>query len=232
MSKEMLVQAFIDADLIGNFLEEMRANTVGQNTLSFLEGEDGPEMKVDSSKSKEFIGARVEGRSGFFVKTAQALMSLSPRQGGVWRVAAFDLSEKVAIEIIETLRLFPVEFAFACTWGEFIQKNKLVIDSQYGTEESWVGLNYNNYIPGIYWKTLIKKNLLNNNLESEHYNVSFDAYSIYLERQSRADQWHASDSKSIADAFIIPIFDKENVEKSLIGVNNFLDISDQLRRWD
>ena len=179
------------------------------------------------------------GQSGCFLWGNKTVFDIriSAKQIAIIFVASEDA------DIIESLALgfskLPLFFGYACDREERIHRNRISKKMNYGVEEAWVGRDYNRYLPGIYWITLVS------NILMEHFGIGVEALKGVAKYYSTSDdktwlirlyqrpsEWeqkaHLIDNWC---AKTVNCFSKERAEADLERAETFLDVSTVIGRW-
>jgi hypothetical protein len=132
-----------------------------------------------------------------------------------------------------------VLFGYACKSDERIHRNRISRKMSYGVHEAWVGRNYTNRLPGLYWITLIpdalirKINISLDALRGVAMGTSLHKNRTWLVRLYRDPAEWVSEAGRIDGwcARTPGCFDKARAESSFASATNFIDASAAIEEW-
>lgn len=149
------------------------------------------------------------------------------------------ISNDESEEIEQMMRDFSeleIEFGYACHSDERLHRNRIIQKKEYGTLESWVGRDYNKYLPGLYWITLIPNCLIKKfGIDVDEIRDLADKFeiksngNIFARFYDDPDQWQARAEAIDSWCARTPgCFYKPPVESEAAKIPDFMGMSDFL----
>jgi hypothetical protein len=134
----------------------------------------------------DFSNFLLKSKFGFFlhsvsgVKFDLSLGSMEFTKVTLWQPHD-EAYELVHAYIKQLLSVKPI-FGFACTWDEYIHRNRHFKKIGVNNIECWVGRDTQKYIPGLYWITVLPDELLKKHNASlqEFYHLKNESRSYFL----------------------------------------------------
>lgn len=95
------------------------------------------------------------------------LLEANGAQWSIWRWKGvhidchcfLDVDGDVARAVVSRLAPVGIIFGYACCEAELYWRNNIYVRFAGGSSKTWVGRDYQKYIPGLYWTTLISEDL-------------------------------------------------------------------------
>lgn len=156
-------------------------------------------------------------------------------------VTIFALSPDAAAidDLLLNLSDLNVEFGYACASAEREHRNRVSRKMSYGVHEAWVGRDFSQYLPGLYWRTIMPVALQQRlgipvealrdaapDLElRSNRNWLLKLYeepSGWVEETARIDEWCARTPGC---------FSKAPAVNALAEARNFIEASAALEKW-
>lgn len=206
--------------------------------VKMSDGEDDPRYPVTFEDLTHGKNVPVNTDGGYFLHAPDALYSVGffKHEAELFISCA---SDEAAFDLMRLLAKFPIIYSYAGQFEEREHQNRITAKKTYGTEEMWVGRDYNRYLPGLYWLNLIPKSLLERHgisekaiksiaLSCEHVgdkNYLIQLYpssSDWREHAPEIDEWRKETPG---------VFFKEVAKKVLMEASSFLEASDARREW-
>lgn len=202
------------------------------------EGEPGEVIQdVD-----EFLNSLEKPREpqGFFLKGAKVLYDINPAVGNhpftcnCWLKVNPALAQQF---LLQMAKQHPV-FGFACASEEKNRRNRVVVKQGINTIESWVGRDYQKYVPGFYWLTLLPDALAKKHrvpipevekIAKEHLELEGEQHLFRF--YDRPEDWQATDEVAKLCASLPGVFDVEKVKPQAEAAKNFLELDEMLENW-
>jgi hypothetical protein len=136
----------------------------GFRPLYFSENEVGVDkVQKRCSDTVKFEEFKSENPLGYFLHSESCMIDVSfdEDRSSVF----FDVKKKKAIvdipKLMESFSVNGIHYGMACDWEEWRYRNGLAKTIGNSTIENWVGRDYREYLPGLYWLNLIPKTLFN-----------------------------------------------------------------------
>jgi hypothetical protein len=200
-------------------------------------GEDDIGAVIDDRN--KLILLRETNESGIYLKNSDVLYDIRvSKNKSLLCNAYFDSSPNIVREfLIYMASVFPI-FGFACTPEEKEARNRVTTIQGVNTIESWVGLDTQKYIPGLYWLTLLPAALAEQHsvqlsvIEAaalEH--IKLDGAQYLLRFYDEPEDWRSTRAVAELCASLPGVFDIEKVRLHLAGAKNFLDLTEMIRKW-
>jgi hypothetical protein len=179
------------------------------------------------------------GSSGCFLWGEQFEMEVRLSRDRLIRIFVLAEAHRAIESLMVRFAELAVLFGYACEEGERVHRNRIQRTMNYGTHEAWVGRNYEKYLSGLYWITLIPEAMMKRlgvELDSLK-RVATEAvlyqnrtwlvrlYGDPTEWASKAtaiDRWCAQTNGC---------FHKEKAENSLAQAANFIEASEAIEEW-
>lgn len=150
----------------------------------------------------------------------------------------FKTESRTVEAFFEQLPQLRPRFGCAFLWEEKIAKNRVSVKVNSMGLEAWVGLDYNVYIPGLFWLTLMPRKLLSahgvvaEELEQIAHNTKFLAddqllYKFHVE----PNLWRSNENVKATTTSSKGIFNKALVERELLGCASYQQFDSIVRKW-
>ena len=197
--------------------------------LYFSENEVGIDKNNMCDNNVEFEAFKRTNPLGYFLHTKASLIdvTLSGDSSSIF----IDVKKKSAFSqvrnLLSTLGKESIDYGYACEWEERHYRNGLVKKIGNSTIQNWVGRDFRQYLPGIYWFNLIpdshlellnidKQVLTDNSVQSETLDNGMSLIQMFDVAQSWQD--FAPDLDAICED-TIGIFSKWRVWEQLEEIN-------------
>ena len=196
------------------------------------------------SNEARFEKFRKKNSTGFFLCAENnTLIDISTRRVGYVEVTLY-LADGVSGEFASVFFKVLIDrkpfFGFACDEEEYDRRNRFYITIGKNRVESWIGLDLEKYIPGVYWYTLLSDELLSKhgvNLAS----LSAEAISKealgdgslhLLKFYEKPEDWKENAERldercKCTDG----VFSRRSVEAAVSGMSNYLEYDDIIADW-
>lgn len=79
----------------------------------------------------------------------------APRGGRVACTCEFKAKPLLVTAFMKRMSALNPVFGFAAAWDEFRHRNQVVVKLRVGTSEEFLGMDVSEYVPGVYWLTLL-----------------------------------------------------------------------------
>ena len=136
------------------FISVLMNLPVNLRPVAYSEAEDEPRVNIDLNQVN-----RIEDIMGcLWAPDSDYDITLS--MDGTFSVSIYDAESKGFEQMMRDFSELEIEFGYACHSDERLHRNRIIQKKEYGTDESWVGRDYNKYLPGLYWITLIPNSLI------------------------------------------------------------------------
>ncbi len=147
---------------------------------------------------------------------------------------------KNASEVLKILAESQPIYGYAGMWEERKSRNGTFKDFGSSTLEWWVGRDVDKYVPGIYWLTLISKEMLQHlKIEPNTFsNTSFkvknveDNYFYFIQAYNEAEDW--KENEELIDDFCAAtrgFFSKKNIQEKLDNINDRNEYDTFMSEW-
>lgn len=129
-------------------------------------------------------------------------------------------------------------FGFACTPEEREYRNRVIVKQGINTIESWVGRDYQKYVPGFYWLTLLPDVLAKKHgvslsevekVAQEH--MELEGGQHLFRFYERPEDWQSTDKVAKLCASLPGVFDVGKVKPQAEAAKNFLELDEMLGDW-
>ena len=136
------------------FISVLMNLPINLRPIAYSEAEDESRVNIDLNKV-----TRIEDIIGcLWAPDADYDTRLS--MDGAFSVSIFGNEFDGIEQMMRDFSELEIEFGYACHCDERLHRNRIIQKKEYGTLESWVGRDYNKYLPGLYWITLIPNSLI------------------------------------------------------------------------
>ncbi|QTA91452.1 hypothetical protein [Desulfonema magnum] len=148
-----------------------------------------------------------------------------------------ELNEELVLSIFYC-GIGDIHFGFSCQIDEYRYRNKIYINLGENDLEAWVGRDLSKYLPGIYWRTFISKEVL------KQYSISPSAFPkeciddlfskeyLLLRMFDNASQWREnSDKLDELCSKIDGIFSIKCVKELTEKANNYIALTNTFAQW-
>lgn len=217
-----------------NFISTLKSLPIGLRPVAYSQAED--ELRVNIDLDKIF---RIENIRGFlWAPNCEYSVSLKP--DGTFSIFISDAESEGIEQMMRDFSELVIEFGYACHSDERWHRNRIVQKKEYGTDESWVGRNYNKYLPGLYWVMIFPISLI------DHLGIDIDAIrkiaddfelkkngNIFARFYSDPDQWQSR--SELIDNWLAQTpgcFSKAPVENEAAKIDDFMGMSDFLMNYN
>lgn len=177
-------------------------------------------------------------QSGYFLYAPEAIYSVSGL-GFAPKIFIEVNSDENAKAIFSRIASIPINYAYGCRYEERKHQNRIVSKKTYGTEEVWVGRDYQRYLPGLYWLNIVPISLLRAHgidvdklksvsllcqlIEDRNYFIQlYPTSDNWKERAEEIDAWRKATSG---------VFHKEKAQNALDQAKTFMEASDTTAEW-
>ena len=196
---------------------------IGQYCESIVDSELGPMLKGSEGEyvidwSNDYVG----GELGKKV-ICHCHLKVSPSLAEVF--------------LVQMTRVQPI-FGYACSEQERHHRNRLKVEQNNSTIESWVGRDLGKYVSGFYWLTLLSDVLVERHniplsevkniaLEHKEFEGGLHLFRFY----ERPNDWASTDKVAKLCASLPGVFDVEIVRSQAMGAKNYLELDRTLDDW-
>ncbi len=150
-----------------------------------------------------------------------------------------DLLEKNSNKLLDTFIAKNAYYVHGGTFEEYYSKNKVKIELNGSSVETWIGRNLNKYLPGVFWVNFISHVYAKNiNLDVEKLAILFGVEIIrrrngYLFKTAEsANNWVSVEETHEKTKKFKQVFSRLNIDLSgMDGLNQF-EILDKLGEYD
>ena len=233
---------YIDATLpeehLGKFYQELAKLPSNLSYIQMNDGENDPKFSVAFQDLATSTNVPVNTDGGYFLYARDVCYGVRFFENKVRFFIECSFDENVFV-LMKILANFPVIYAYASQIEERKHQNRIVVKKPYGIHETWVGRDFNRYLPGMYWLNLIPKSLLAKHgvtekeinsiaisckkLDSENYLIQlYSASKDWVDQLAKIDKWR-EDTPGV--------FYKQAAEVALKKSTNFLDDCDATNEW-
>ena len=112
------------------------------------EGEDDFGKPIDD----RFVNSL---RSGPYLRGDGVDYDVWTPRGKAVEVMCYFTDPALAAPLLERMAMLNPVFGRACAWEELLHRNNVRTKLPQGTPSGWVGRDYNRWVPGLYWLTLL-----------------------------------------------------------------------------
>jgi len=177
---------------------------------------------------------------GFFLKGSKVLYDINPAVGkrpftcNCW----LQVSSSIVQQFLVQMAIEHPIFGFACAPEEKNQRNRVVVKQGINTIESWVGRDYQKYVPGFYWLTLLPDALAKKHrvpipevekIAKEH--LELEGGQHLFRFYDQPEDWQSTDEVAKLCASLPGVFDVEKIRPQAEAAKNFLELDEMLGNW-
>ena len=198
-----------------------------------LDVDNFPESLVDSGMGPMLKGSNVEYVIEFYYD----------RIGGkpVKKIICFcDLKVRSALAQLFLVCMAKAQplFGYACSEKERHHRNRIVVQQNKITIESWVGRDLRKYVSGFYWLTLLSDVLV-----ERHDIPLLEVKKIALDHKEleggqhlfrfyeRPEDWKSTDDVSKLCTLLPNVFNVDKVRSHVMAAKNYREVKSVLREW-
>lgn len=188
---------------------------------------------------KRFAAFVTKSTSGFFLLGPGLTYSIRIATGKPLVCDCFlDVAPEAAEDFLAYMSKAKPIFGFACMPGEREWRNRVIAKQGSNKIESWVGRDTQNYVPGLYWLTLLPDVL------AKQHDVPLTAVAAVAQKHvelgsgqhlfrfyERPEDWQETSAVTDLIASLPGVFDVEKIRPQLLAAKNFLDLNALLREW-
>jgi len=207
------------------------------NTYSVNEDDCGFPLS-DGAKFSAFLKANP---SGLFLKGEDVVYSIRVTNANSIVCDCFvEVSPRTAQQVMIHMSSPELVFGFACAPEERERRNRISITQGVNLIEAWVGRDVQKYVPGMYWITIISKEITRLHCVSASLFAHKSKETIelcngnawLLRFYEKPEDWLGMDSEMTAVfGALSGIFNIENIRKSLSGASNYLELNGLFAQW-
>lgn len=234
----IIASVSMDKELLGDFykrLSEVPANLIPD---SISDGELDKQFPISLKLLQSDEVLPVDSKGGYFLHAPDAKydVSISDKEIKLFIEFTFDENAKLLSKQIARL---PISYAYACRFEERKHQNRIKSKKKYGIHETWVGRDYRQYLPGLYWLNLIPKSLLEKHgvpegaisslalsselIDDRNYLVQlYSSSDGWQERTVEVDTWREMTHG---------VFHKALAQQALDDAKTFMESSDATGEW-
>lgn len=212
------------------FISILKSLPVGLRPIAYSEAEDEPRFNIDLTQVN-----RIENIRGCLWATdCEYDISLNPN--GSFSIFISDAESEGIEQMMRDFCSLEIEFGYACHSDERWHRNRIIQKKDYGINEAWVGRDYNKYLPGLYWITLIPNYLIRKfGIEVNEIRDLADKFeiksngNIFARFYDDPDQWQARAEAIDSWCARTPgCFYKPPIESEAAKIPDFMGMSDFL----
>ncbi|SHN12340.1 hypothetical protein [Roseibium suaedae] len=219
-------------DVVSNLPEVLRPRYFSSGELV----ESKKNLVSDKDKLRKFLAGE---RTGFFLIGDQVSYYFNALADDTISLDCFlNATPETAKTLLEHLLVAKPFFGFACKPEEREQRNRIVMQFGANTIEGWVGRDISKYLPGLYWLTVLSKDL------AERHSIDLQDLGRYSRKSVKTsdevyvltfhddpEEWS---SMNVAADFYSDhsnIFNIEHARQELSKADNLMEFLAMTRRW-
>jgi len=203
----------------------------------YSRGEDEPATVI--VELDEFLASTERKAPGPLLIAPRGTYDISiPEDKPLVCVCFLDVEPMLAKEFMLHMATAKPRFGFACAPEEREHRNRIKTKQGENLIESWVGRDLEQYIPGLYWLTLVPEVLAKKHdvplsalkkIAREHIVVEDDQHLFRF--YENPNDWKSTGDVARLCASLPGIFDIEQIRTQLMSAKTFLDLNALVRRW-
>lgn len=196
---------------------------------------------TDEARFEKFIK---ENQSGFFLyKDRKTCFNISMCRSGYSEIALDlkkDIPNDLIVDFIKNFSSFKPVFGYACEYDEYIHRNRHYITIGKNNIKSWIGRRLEQYVPGVYWYTLLSDGFLNKHgvdlavlsAEAMATETFFDGSLHLLNFFEEPKSWKENAERLDNLCQLTEgVFSRRSVDAAITDVSDYQEYSDIIDEW-
>lgn len=231
------ISLFIENSEIDKHLQALSELSEDFSEVEISSGERGKKhsIKLCELISRDNVPFPIE--TGYFLHAKNAIYNIT--RNDFTKMFIECRGDEDAIRLIQNFSKHKILYSYAGAFEEFEHQNRVSVQKPHGIHETWVGRDFEKYLPGIYWLNLVPTSLLNKHkiCISELEKISFkiielDNNQLFIQLYENSRDWlkHTSNLDDFRKK-TKSIFFKDQALEELKSASTFLESISIADKW-
>lgn len=126
----------------------------------YSDAEAEPADRLPIGERADFLRKMKKRKGGILLYGSQVTYSVRGTAGRIFCDGFADVDQAVIESIFSAPHFARCHFGYACLEEEYKARNRVVVQRGINSIEAWVGRDTRKVVPGLYWMTLMSKDLV------------------------------------------------------------------------